>query len=257
MLRFIAAVLLFRIILSEQTVGVVGLLTVLGQSNEQMRTLFALASAGMLAGFAIAILVAARGGARVLAVAAAALVVAAAWLDSSATSLTRPAELYVTQTLLAVALAMFFAASCLLGFGPVVQDGSRNIVSFLAAFSAAQYLGSLLGAAWISTLVADRQQWHYAALVQHLSLDDPQVVTRLGQLGGSVARVLGDPAARASQGIALLSQQVTRESFVLAYNDVFQWIAVLAAAMLAWLAYLTRSAARQQVAATPDAATPA
>jgi uncharacterized membrane protein YciS (DUF1049 family) len=66
MLPFILAVFLFRIVLSEQTEGVVGLMTVLGQSNEQMRTLFSLATVAMLAGFLIAMVIAARGGVHLL-----------------------------------------------------------------------------------------------------------------------------------------------------------------------------------------------
>ncbi|WP_085315686.1 MFS transporter [Derxia lacustris] len=238
MLRFIAAVLLFRVVLSEQTVGVVGLMTVLGQSNEQMRLLFALASLALLAGFVLAIALAARGASPWLAPLAMALAMLAAWADADATALSRPEQFLATQALLALALGVFFSASCLLGFGPVVQDGSRNLVSFIAAFSAAQYLGSLLGSAWIATFVAERQSWHYAALAQHLSLADPQVATRIGQLARSVAPVVGDPAARGLQGAALLAQQVTREAFVLAYDDLFRAIALLAAALLPWLGWL-------------------
>jgi MFS family permease len=254
MLRFVIAVVLFRIVLSEQSVGVVGLMTALGQTNEQMQTLFALVTLGILAGFAIAIVVAARNGVHGLAPLAALLVVAAAWWDADVTALTRPADLYVTQTLLAVAVAVFFAASVLLGYGPVIQDGSRHIVSFLAAFSAAQYLGSLFGLAWVSTLVAERQQWHYAALAQHLSAGDPQVSTRLAQLAGSVARVVTDPAARAAQGLSMLSQQVIRESTVLAYIDLFQAIAAIGVGLFAWLSVLAWRASRRQAAARASAA---
>jgi MFS family permease len=253
MLRFILAVLLFRIVLSEQTVGVVGLMTVLGQSNEQMQTLFSLATVATLAGFLIAMVIAARGGVHLLTLVAVALIILGAWMDSHATSLTRPGELYLSQTLLSLALAIFFAASCLLGFGPVIADGSRNVVTFLAAFSAAQYMGSLLGTAWVTTLVAERQSWHYAALVQHLSLADPQVATRLAQLSTSVGRVIGDSSARTLQGISFLNQQVTRESFVLAYDDVFGYIVAIAAAMFVWLAVLAWRAKRQ---ATPGRQAP-
>ena len=249
MLRFVVAVLLFRIVLSEQSVAIVGLMTVLGQSNEQMQTLFALATAGTLAGFLIAIVIAARNGTHLLTLLALCLIITVAWLDADATALTRPADLYVTQTLLAIALAVFFAASCLLGFGPVIQDGAKNLITFVAAFSASQYMGSLLGSAWIGTLVAERQQSHFAALVQHLSASDPQVATRIAQLSGSVARVVGDPSARALQGLSLFAQQVTRESFVRAYNDVFETIAALAAAMFVWLAFLAWRAIRRQSAA--------
>ncbi|WP_439952528.1 hypothetical protein, partial [Escherichia coli] len=76
-------------------------------------------------------------------------------------------------TLLSAGLGLFFSASLLQGFGPVLREGGRHMVSFLAAFSGAQFLGSLLGSAWINTLVAQRQTAHFAALAQHLAIGDP------------------------------------------------------------------------------------
>jgi MFS family permease len=251
MLRFVLAVLLFRIVLSEQTVGVVGLMSALGQSNAQMQTLFSLVSIGLLAGFVLAAVVAIRRGAPLLAVFAVALVLCAAGMDSDATALSRPEQFYVSQTLLAVGLGLFFSASLLQGFGPVMADGGRQLVSFLAAFSAAQFMGSLLGSAWVGTWVARRQSFHYAALVEHLQIGDPQVTLRLAQLAGSVARVVTDPAARAQQGIALLHQQVSRESLVLAYDDLFACTAALAAAMLLWLTILAVRGLRRQSVPRP------
>lgn len=244
MRRFVVAVLLFRVILSEQTVGIVGLMGVLGQGNEQMEQLFALATVAMLGGFALAILIAARDRLRWLAALAASLVAVAAWLDAGATVLTRPEQVMLSQTLLSAALAMFFAAASLQGFGPVMSDGGKQLVSFLAAYSAAQYAGSLIGSAWIGTLVAERQQWHLAAIVQHLRLDDPQDALRLRQLGAAVGRVVTDPAARSAEALSLLNQQAIQQSYVRAYGDVFQYIAALAMLMVAWLAYLAWRAGR-------------
>lgn len=254
MLRFVLGVLLFRIVLSEQTVGVVGLMSVLGQSNEQMRLLFALVSAGLVAGFAVAPAIAVRRGAPLLSVLAAALVVLAAWMDSHASALSRPEQFYLSQSLLAVALGLFFSASLLLGFGPVMEEGGQHLVSFVAAFSAAQLLGSLLGSAWASTWVAQRQSWHFDALARQMAIGDPQVAQRVAQLGDWAARAMGDPAGRAQQGMVLLHQQITRESFVLAYNDFFLHTAALAAGLSVWLAVLAWRGRRRRAAATTAAA---
>ena len=47
--------------------------------------------------------------------------------------------------------------------------------------------------------------------------------------------MIGDPALRQAEGAALLGQQVTREANILAYNDVFLAIAVLALLVFIWL----------------------
>lgn len=254
MLRFVVAVLLFRVVLSEQTVAVVGLMGVLGQSNDQMRLLFGWATCGMVAGFVLAMVLAQRGWLHGIGVVAALLIGAAAWMDSGITSQTRPQDLIPSQSLLAMGLATFFSAALLLGFGPVLKDGGRGMVSFLAAFSGSQYMGSLLGSAWISTEIVDLQQKHYQALAQHLTLADPIVPIRLAQLGGAVARSVNDPAIRANEALTLFVQQVTREAYVLAYADLFQLIAWISLGMAGWLAVLGWRAHRRTALATAAAA---
>jgi len=66
-------------------------------------------------------------------------------------------------------------------------------------------------------------------------MTDPQIVTRVQQLGGAYGRALVDPAQRQVQGINLLSQQVAREANILAFNDVFLLIGVMASVVFAWL----------------------
>ncbi len=255
MLRFIVAVLLFRIVLSEQNVGVVGLMSTLGQTNEQMQTLFSFAALGMIAGILASVMLAMRGGTPLLTLLSVLLIAAAAWHDSSSTSLTRPTELYASQVLMSAGLTVFFASACLLGFGPVIADGSRNLITFLAAFNMAQYVGYMLGLASIQTFVDHREKWHYAQLAQHLSLTDPQVVWRLAQYSGSIGQVVTDPVQGRLQGVSALARQLTREAYVLAYDDVFAWIAALCAAMFVWLAFLARRGLlRQRAAAAITAA---
>jgi len=117
----------------------------------------------------------------------------------------------------------------LLGFSHVVAGGMKNLISFIAVFSGGQALAGLVGQAWLSTLLADRQRLHYAQLVEQLQLSDPQVAQRLAQLAGAYASSLNDGAARSSQALTLLSQQVTQQSFVLGYNDLFYAVAVASA----------------------------
>jgi MFS family permease len=251
MLRFLLAVILFRVGLAEQSTGVVGLMTVLGQSNEQMRALFALATLATLAGFVIAAVIATRFGPRALSVVAALPIIVAALMDSGSTSLTRPEQLYFSQSLLSMGLSLFIAAAALLGFGPVLAEGGRNLISFVAGFSAAQYFGTLIGQAFIQTFVADRIAWHYAALVQHLAVGNPAVVTRLQQASGSLGRFVNDASARGTQGVSSLAGQVVREASILAYNDVFLSLAGLGCLIFVWLAYLTLRFAWRQRGSAP------
>ncbi|MBW8808076.1 MAG: MFS transporter [Lysobacter sp.] len=234
MVRLGLAIVLSRMVLSEQSVGAVGLLNVLGLLNDQMHTMFWLVLIGTVGGFVVTLPFLPKQRFDVLGLIAVAIVGVCAYIDSHATNLTRPANFYITQTLIAMAASMFLASSILLALVRVVADGVRNLVTFIVLFSTTNALGGLLGSAVLGTYLAQRQTAHYQHLMNQLSLGDPQVVLRTQQLGGAVARVVGDPAARGNQALTSLSQQVTRESWVLAYNDVFLAVAWLAALVLVW-----------------------
>ncbi|SDX99523.1 hypothetical protein SAMN05421681_109289 [Lysobacter enzymogenes] len=238
MVRLGLAITLSRMVLSEQSVGAVGLLNVLGLLNEQMHTLFWLVLLGTVGGFVVTLLFLPKQRFDLLGLIAVAIVGVCAYVDSHATNLTRPENFYLTQTLIAMAASMFLASSILLALVRVVADGLRNLVTFIVLFSTTNALGGLLGSAVLGTYLAQRQTAHYQHLMQQATLADPQVALRTQQLGGAVARVLGDGAARANQGLVSFNQQVTREAWVLAYNDVFLAVAWLAAAVLVWVLLL-------------------
>jgi MFS family permease len=232
-LRLVATVILFRLIVSEQA-AVIGLLNGLGLDNDQMHLLSLLVLAGTVAGFLVAIAVAIRVSPIAVGILAAALIAAGAWLDSHSSALTRVAEVYFSQTLLALAASMFFAASVMVGFGRIAAEGMKNAVSFFGVFPAAQILGSLLGTAWISTFVADRQEHHFAVLAERITLADPQVAARVSKFAGSVAGVVPERSERVVQGVALLAQQTAREAYVIAHNELFQMMAAIAVGIILW-----------------------
>jgi len=152
----VIAIVLFRIALSEQLSGAIALMNALGITNDQMHVLFGWVTLWTVLGFVAVVGAVALRSVRSALVVSLALVVTASLMDADATSLTRPDDILVSQSLIAFATAVFLGSTFVLGLLPVVQDGFRNVVSFLAMFSAAQNLGSLLGVAWLGTYVADQ-----------------------------------------------------------------------------------------------------
>lgn len=237
-LRFAVVTIMARIVLSEQTYGAVGLLTVLGQNNDQLGTFFLIIFVATVAGFATS---AATLNVEKLAhpvMLAIGLVAVAAWFDSYATSLTRAPQLYLTQATIAFAGAFFVGPSLLFGMTRALQQGTGHIISFIALFGMLNSLGGLAGSALLGTYQVVREKANSAALVQQVDPTDPIVQARLQAGAGGVSRVVGDPALRSAEGGALLSQTATREANVLAYDDVFRLIAVLAALTFLYLLFL-------------------
>jgi MFS family permease len=236
--RFTIVTIMARVVLSEQTYAAVGLLNVLGQNNDQLRPLFAiilLASIAGVAASAITLNVQKLAHPVMLSIG---LVAIAAYVDSHSTSLTRAPELYVTQALIAFAATFFLGPSLLFGMTRALQAGSGHIISFIALFGVINSIGGLGGSAMLGTYQSIREKAHSAAIVQTIDPTNPIVTQRLGAGSAAVGRVVGDPALRTAEGGALLSQTATREANVLAFNDVFRLIALLAAATTAYLLFL-------------------
>jgi len=237
-LRFTIVTVMARIVLSEQNTGAVGLLTVLGQNNDQLIPFFlilTLATAAGVAASAMTLNVEKLAHPIMLAVGLVAIV---AFVDSHSTSLTRAPQLYATQSLIAFAGAFFLGPALLFGMTRALAAGGGHIISFIALFGIINSIGGLAGAALLSTYQVVREKANSAALVQAIDPTDPIVAQRLQAGAAGVGRVVGDPSLRSAEGAALLSQTATREANVLAYNDVFRMVAVLAALTFLYLLFL-------------------
>jgi hypothetical protein len=246
-------------VLSEQTSGAVGLLQQLGVGPDQMHVLFALILAATVAGTLVsAFTLNVEKLSKPIAIALALVAVGAA-LDSHATALTRPAQVYLSQALLGFASALFIGPALMIGITNVLQrGGAQNLVAFIVVFSVGQNVAGLAGSALVGTVETLREKYHSNQLSEAIGLGDPDVVLRLQQLSAAYSRQGGDAALHALQGQMLLQQQITQQAHVLAYNDVFLTISIAAAIGCAWVSafYLhARLQARSRVtAATVEAA---
>ena len=233
-LRIAAVAFCVRIVLAEQTYASVGLLSALGYGTEQFRTLYIIVTLASIAGLLAAIFATrAETPARPIQIACL-LIVVAAILDSEATSLTGPAQLYFSQALVGFAALLFIGPAMVIGLSRALLQGPQFFISWLVVFLATQNLGGLVGSALFGTLQTIREKFHSNILVQQVVLDNPTDAARLAGTSQQVAGVVGDPTLRTAEGAALLGQRVTREANILAYNDVFLVIAVLAILLVLW-----------------------
>jgi len=227
-IRFAAVAAIMRILLGEQNYGSIGLLTALGLVPDQLIGLYAVVTVATIAGLALSLK--ALDPTKVLrpVMLSAALIAVGAFIDASATNLTRPSQLYLSQGLIAFAAIYFLGPTMITGIVQALAKGPSHIVSFSAVFGISQTLGGLGGAAALGSFQVIRERLHSSNLVAGVLTTDPQVALRLQQLGGAYARVVTDPAQRQTIGVQLLGQQITREANVLAFNDVFLVVGVLA-----------------------------
>lgn len=244
--RFTVVTIMARILLSEQTYASVGLLTVLGQNNDQLVPFFTIIFLASAAGVTLSAVTLDVNRLTHPIMLAIGLVAVAAFADSHATSLTRAPQMYWSQALIAFAATYFLGPALLFGMTRALQQGSGHIISFVALFGLINSIGGLAGTALLGSYQVIREKANSAALVQAIDPTDPIVAQRLQAGGAAVSRVVGDPALRSAEGATILSQTATREANVLAYDDVFRLVAVLAALTFCYLVFLIIRRARRE-----------
>ena len=236
-LRFTAVALLVRLALAEQTYGSVGLLTSGGLTNDQLHILFGFVALAMVLGMIVASLTLSQERLRLQVAVAALIIAAGALIDSGATNVTRPPELYLSQALIGFGTTLFIGPALVFGFLRMLAKGPDHFVSFVVIFNITQNVGGLAGSALLGSYQTIQARAHAASLADHLLAGDPQVLQRIQSGSGAVAGVIDDPTLRGIQGAALLGQKLTAEANILAYNDVFRLVAILALITAGYLFY--------------------
>jgi MFS family permease len=229
------SLVLVRVVLSEQSVGAVGFLRAIGLGNDQLQTLFIVVLAGTILGIIVSAVTTNVQHLQAPQIISLLLMALGAWMDAHATSLTRPEEMYVSQFLLGFGGALFLGPLIISLIGQVIGN-PNNLISFSVLFGLTQNLGGLLGSAALGTFQVVREKYHASILTDHLSSLDPLVAARIQSGAAVYGRVLADPGSRTAQGVSLLQSAVTREANVLAFNDVFMLICVIALVTAIWIA---------------------
>ncbi|QLL15820.1 MFS transporter [Pseudomonas chlororaphis] len=255
-IRLALAVILIRMVLSEQSTGAVGFLQALNMSSQQMRLLYGVMLLGSIAGLATSALTINPAHLFMPLVISLALMAVGSVMDSFSSNLTRPANMYVSQFLLAFGGTFFLGPTMVLGTRNVLTN-PRNLVSFSVLFGICQNLGGLIGSALLGTFQIVREKYHSSHIVEQLVMMDPRVLGRVQSGGAAVGRKIADPQARELQGIRSLASAATREANVLAYNDVFMLIAVIAVLTMIWIFIRSLWLMSTTKAVAPATSTPA
>ncbi len=234
-LTFAGMLLVFRVVLSEQTAGATGMFQALGIYNEQSTGLYWVLIIASLLGGIICAMVIRPGREFYIYTVALLLIITGAFMDGHANNLTRPEMMYLSQAMISFGGALFLPPAMAAGLMSALKNGPAYITSFIVIFIFTQSVGGLFGSAVFGSFVTWRQQYHLRALYDQIVLSDPVVAQRIAQLAAATSKVITDPVFVQAEGVALLGQQVVKEATVLSYNDLFLLVAALAATALAIL----------------------
>jgi hypothetical protein len=235
-LRFAAVALLVRLALAEQTFGSVGLLSSGGLVSDQLRTLFLIVAGAMVAGIVVAALTASERRLPYQVLAAALIVAISAFIDSGATSMTRPPQLYLSQGLIGFGTTLFIGPAILYGFNRMLEKGPHYMITLVVVFSITQNVGALAGSSIAGSYQILQTHAHMAALSNDLSVGDPQVLNRLRAGSAALAGAVTDPQFRGAEGDSLLGQSLMEQANVLAFEDVYRLLGLLSLGTAAFVA---------------------
>jgi MFS family permease len=219
--HFAGVLLVFRMLLSEQSTGAINFFKQLGLFNEQMSGLYWIILVGAVVSGLFCALVMKPGREWLIHLGALVLIAAGSFMDSHATVLTRPEQMYLSQGLVAFGSGLFLPPAMAVGFAAALKKGLPYIMSFLAVFLFTQKVGAFIGSALFGTFVTWREQYHSAILTSRLLPTDPLVAARLQQYVGAYAKSTPDAIQRTIQGTSTFAKAVQQQAYVLAYNDAF------------------------------------
>ena len=163
------------------------------------------------------------------------LIAAGAWMDSRSTLDTRPAQMMLSQAMIAFGGILFMAPAMMRGLVSALARGPNYILSFVIVFLSTQSLGGAMGSGLFTTFINHRQAAHLQILREQLTASDAQMLQEILRRTTILAPQITDAAVRKAQAVALIAQDVSNEAYVMAYNDAYFLTALVALAALAAL----------------------
>ncbi len=146
----------------------------------------------------------------------------------------------------AIGSVMMFMPLSIVTLGPLPK---RDIAAGAGIYSLSRQLGSSIGIAVITTLLARREAQHRAVLVEKISDFRPAFVERFHALSDALVGAGAHPVAAHDQALSLVDRIVNGQASLLAYEDLFRSVAWLFIVTLPLLFLLGRKPGNPAAAA--------
>jgi MFS transporter, DHA2 family, multidrug resistance protein len=116
----------------------------------------------------------------------------------------------------------------------------EKLVNATAAYGMLRNVGGSVGIAVVTTLLAQRSQFHQSTLVSHINVWDPETQSRLARWAGHFVSLGSDAFTAERQAVAMLYRETVGQAQLLAYADDFWLLAVMFTAMPLFLPLMRR-----------------
>ena len=149
----------------------------------------------------------------------------------------------------AVGSVMMFMPLSLATLGPLPRN---EVAAGSGMYSLTRQMGSSIGIALITTMVSRRMAAHRAVLVSHITDYRQPVLDRLHSMTAGFSAMNGDLVAAQHRALGLIDQIVNGQSALIAYSDIFSYVAAAFVVSLPLLLLLggAKGKAAQEAAAS-------
>jgi DHA2 family multidrug resistance protein len=130
----------------------------------------------------------------------------------------------------------------------------EKLVNATAVYGMLRNVGGSVGIAVVTTVLAQRSQFHQATLVSHITVWDPETQARLAQWVSHFMRLGSDAFTADRQAMAMLYRETVAQAQLLAYADDFWLLAVMFAVVPLFLPLMRRIRLERPPAAAARAA---
>jgi len=125
----------------------------------------------------------------------------------------------------------------------------KDVPSAAGFYNLTRQLGSSVGVAVLTTLLVRQQTVHRAVLVEKITLFRPESLSRLAAMTAGFGRHSGDAVAGHSQALRALDSIVNAQAGVLAFDDIFRYVALLFTVSLPLILLLGKGPTKQPLPA--------
>jgi DHA2 family multidrug resistance protein len=115
-----------------------------------------------------------------------------------------------------------------------------KLVNATAVYGMLRNVGGSVGIAVVTTLLAQRSQYHQTTLTSHITVWDPETQARLAQWTSYFVSLGSDAFTAERRAIAMLYRETVTQAQLLAYADDFWLLAVMFAVMPLLLPFMRR-----------------
>jgi MFS transporter, DHA2 family, multidrug resistance protein len=133
-------------------------------------------------------------------------------------------ELFWPLVLRGLGSVLMFMPLSIATLGPLLK---KDIPAGAGFYSLTRQLGSSIGIALITTMLARREGLHRAVLVEKVTAFRQPAIDRLQMLADGFSRHGSNPLAGRQAALGVIDRIVNSQAAVLAYEDIFFYVAVL------------------------------